>query len=376
MARTGPRRWWRRLAWLGLAAMVAYAGFTAYRVMTFYAFVKGGQLMSDGIFEYDAELGFAPHRGSHGTMMLPLPPDVPVRYDDERLRIADQPSPFDAVDAPTLLALGCSVTHGDACAVEDTFAFRAAAALGARPLNAGFPAYGLAQMLVRARDLIPRLRPTYVVVEYAPWLVTRATSELAPTFFGVRPQPYFVDGADGTVALHPPVFAPAGFGLPVAQYRATAVGVADFVSFAANVALPMLLHDDADQLRFRLRQGLGQVRPPAADRVRIVEQVYKEISRLSAQAGSRMIVFVVGMPRDQPAEDELAPLRRLDGVVVVEVWRALLERLPDREAGTFLRVYGHYRGDPPRLIDPHPNPLAHTIIAEEIVRALRAPTVH
>ena len=48
----------------------------------------------------------------------------------------------------------------------------------------------------------------------------------------------------------------------------------------------------------------------------------------------------------------------------------LLRRLPDRSPETYNRAYAHWRGDPPVQVDGHPNPAAHRIIAEEIVKAI------
>ena len=41
--------------------------------------------------------------------------------------------------------------------------------LGGTVLNAGKCAYGLSQMLILARRLIPRYRPDYVLVQFSPW---------------------------------------------------------------------------------------------------------------------------------------------------------------------------------------------------------------
>jgi hypothetical protein len=360
----------RGLLWLALVVVVGYGALTTYRAYQFYAYVKSGQpLMSNGVFEFDPELGFAPRRGSRGQMLLPLSTEVPVAYDHDRLRIPAASAA--AASRPLVLALGDSVTHADACTAEESYAYLIGRALGGRTLNAGFPAYGLAQMLLRGRELIPKYRPDYVIVEYAPWLVSRALSEFAPTAFGARPQPFFTEGSGGALHVEPPVFATTGFGYPAVEYRGTPSGCADFVSFVGRVAGPLFVGDDLRMLGFRVRRLLGHAPPPASDRERVVRSVYGELGALSEAAGSQMIVAIVGMPRDQPVGNEVAALKTLKDVPVVETWRALLERLPDPEGGTFLRTYAHYAGDPPVLIDPHPNAHAHAIMAEAIERAIQ-----
>jgi hypothetical protein len=45
--------------------------------------------------------------------------------------------------------------------------------------------------------------------------------------------------------------------------------------------------------------------------------------------------------------------------------------LAEKTDECYARQYKHWRGSPPTQIDHHPNPLAHSVIAEEIVRAIK-----
>src|SRR5207244_948791 len=132
---------------------------------------------------------------------------------------------------------------GDAVAAEEAWPFVAAQMLGGTAANAGVCGYGLAQMLLLAERLVPSVAPDYLVVQYSPWLATRAQSPLGPSRFGYLPTPYFFD-QDGTAQLQDPVFRTIVPDLVVDPYRASPRSLGDFVSFVATVALPLHLHDD------------------------------------------------------------------------------------------------------------------------------------
>ena len=87
-----------------------------------------------------------------------------------------------------------------------------------------------------------------------------------------------------------------------------------------------------------------------------------------------MIVVIAGKVS---AAATRAELEELDGVRVVDIdaalWRELNADRPGAGAATtddYLKAYGHWFGSPPKLVDWHPNPRAHAIIAREIVAAI------
>ncbi len=148
----------------------AYCLFLAFRAAKIYGLLKTPRVGVTGhVHRADPELGWSAVPGSQGALTFAVGPSVPLRYDDEAFR-----TPVGATrprQRPYVLALGCSFTHGDGCSAEDTFCDIVARRLGGTCLNAGQQAYGLSQMLILARRLIPRHRPEIVLVQYSSWLV-------------------------------------------------------------------------------------------------------------------------------------------------------------------------------------------------------------
>ena len=108
--------------------------------------------------------------------------------------------------------------------------------------------------------------------------------------------------------------------------------------------------------------------PRTAPEREIQAIAYAEMLRLCEAAGTRMVVVILDPPDKTvfaPAELDLPP-----EVPLVDTTPALYARLPSRDRDSYLRAYGHWKGDPPRLVDEHPNARAHAIIADEVLKVL------
>ena len=63
-------------------------GYTVFRTSQFYTYVKSDQRGWSGkVHGVHKELGFAPIPNSRGSEIMPLGPDVPMRYDKDGFRI-------------------------------------------------------------------------------------------------------------------------------------------------------------------------------------------------------------------------------------------------------------------------------------------------
>lgn len=306
------------------------------------------------IYQADPVLGFAPRPSARGTEVLPGV-EVPVRIDARGFRVPERdPAPVDP-SAPRILALGCSFTFGAACVAEEAYPHLVGAALGGRTFNGGVCSYGLAQMLLRGRALIPELRPRVVLLQVSQWLPERATRPYAPTYIGAMPSPYFAATPDGGLELRPPAFQPVTFDLP-------AMDAVDRgrLAFLLEVGAPLLLHDD----RRRLLAALT-MRAPAERLDLVVDEAYDELARLAHAHGARVVLVLLGVGDMYPRPR----VPSVPGAVFVDAEAALLDALPVRSDEAYRKAYMHWRDGV--LVDGHPNPAAHALIARSIVTALQ-----
>lgn len=342
------------------AGALAYTGVLVVLSERLYRYVTTSQRAVYGrISRPDPELGFAAVPGARGEEAFPAGPPVPIAIDEHGFRVPTTPAAV-AADAEALLALGCSFTFGVACAAEDTFAERVGRARGMRVHNAGGGGYGLVQMLRLARRHVPALRPQLVLAQFSPWLVTRARNDMAPSYFGRLPVPYFAATDGERLDIRGPVFRPKVLDLPIGDYRE---GGAGRLSFYAHCGFPLYLHDHWCLLAARLAGWPS----PELDREKVVRLCYGEIARLCADVNAEAVVVLLGP--DEPAL--VAQLRRIPGLVIVDAEAALRAAVTaEPERGDYWQRYGHWRGAPPQLVDTHPNAFAHERIAAAIRQRL------
>jgi hypothetical protein len=338
---------------------IGYLGFAVYRSTSLYSYIKSNQRSWKGkIHTADSELGFAPIADSRGEHIFPIGPSIPMRYDGNGFRI-----PVDQKDTlekprPLLLTLGCSFTYGDAAYAKDTWAYLTGHYLNGYSINAGVGSYGLCQMLILARRLIPLYKPEFVIVQYSPWLVSRAMNAFAPTYFGKLPAPFFYQSE--TLDIHPPVFQTKILDLPIDTYYTSPKSASDFISFFWCVGIPLLIHDDYNMVLYTLKRAFHYIPDPDANQDEVVRYVYGEIAKMADENRAKLVILVLGKNHQEiEASGHLFPPH----VIVVNAHKALLEALYVVNHENYMKRYAHWRGVPPRVVDTHPNEKAHQLIA-------------
>jgi hypothetical protein len=349
----------------------AYALSLVVRGLEVYNFLKGAHRGFKGkVHRADPELGFAAVPGGQGLHVFPVGPSLPMRYNVDGFRVPAFEPPASPRKRPFVMALGCSFTYGDACLAEDTYPFLVAQGMDGTALNAAKCAYGLSQMLILARRLIPQYRPDYVLVQFSPWLAGRGASGFARSTFGAVPVPYLTL-EEGRPLVQPPLFRARVFDLPFHRFDNDRRGWSEALPFFFTAAAPLFLHDDAQRLVCHARRLAGSrvqaARPDDAAEDTITRAVYREIVRIGRDNGAAVVLVRLS----HPLERHHLELKELYGEVVYVDAQAVLDAaVPQGDKDEYYRRFGHWRGAPARLVDTHPNPAAHRIIAREVLRRL------
>jgi hypothetical protein len=354
----------------------AYFIWVTYRSVRLYAQIKSaGRGWTAPINTRDPILGYRPLLNVSSIEMFPCGGRVPVYQDQEGFRAPAAGVQSSSGKRPFVLALGCSFTFATGCAAEEAFPFLVARGLNGTALNAGVEGYGLAQMLLRARELIPKHKPEYVLIEYAPWIVERSTGYAsAPEVYGRTPRPYFAVGQNGRCIVAPPAFATNYFDLDMSAYVEGKTRPIEFASFIFSVGLPLWSYSDLQLAVFSGKRILGLLPSPAADSGALINAAYSELGDLCRETGSRMVIVVLGSggvrPEDMPRE-HIKAFRALTSATLVDAYGALYAHLDPPTPEAYERIYEIWGCSPKRLIDRHPNPHAHKVIAESILKNLR-----
>lgn len=319
------------------------------------------------VHQSDPYLGYAAVPGSKGRQLLPGIPDVSVCYDEAGFRVPAGVTSASAGASPRILALGCSFTYGFGCRAEDAYPYRLAESIHASALNAAKPTYGLAHMVVQARQLVPIYKPRLVLVQYSKWLLPRARTQFQRSSYVKMTGPYFYHSPKGGLEIHEPVFEP--FDADLEAYSSGKPGIREFVSFACREGVPLRIHDDFGRAFVRIENAIGVVPIPCAagDRDAMIRATYGAIDKVCREAGAQMLIVVINsshVPYKLP--DCLLSL----GVPIVRADQALVDRLPEKTAQGHSKTYTHWQRDPPRRVDGHPNARAHGVIADCVKQAL------
>jgi len=335
----------------------------------YWADLKGNSAGWIGrVHRADNELGYVPIPQSAGAMVLSDGTSIPVFYDSRSFRSGSrdvlEPGPGPVPQPNYLLGLGCSFMFGFGVPVRSTFCHLTADKLGMIPLNAGRCSYGLAEMLILARQLIPQFKPEIVLVQYSPWLADRSQQRYGSTFFGLLPHPYFVEETGRGLRIHGPDFKTIIFNHDFGSFRLSDRNTCDLMNFTLSFGFPLLFHDLWHSSLIRLKESLGVVPQPSQDSLKIVSEVYRGIGSICKQFGCRMFIVVLGI--DNRVPDIPESFGKLN-VRIVNAQIELIDILRTDSNEEYARGYYHWGGKPPRVIDKHPNVRAHAIIAESVV---------
>jgi hypothetical protein len=185
-----------------------------------------------------------------------------------------------------------------------------------------------------------------------------------PSAIGVYPIPYFVERKDGSIGIQKPVFLCRGPGLPINRYILSGRTFEDFSRFLLNVGIPLIIHDDLNRLLFAVKKLSNRVPVPSQNTEKIERAVFSELDQLCISHHSKMVVVAIGNVLDKKHW-----LREFPNLILVDAEKEL-RRQVDFVPGRYQTRYGFTWGSPLRRQDPHPNPLAHRIIADEIMKTL------
>ena len=138
----------------------------------------------------------------------------------------------------------------------------------------------------------------------------------------------------------------------------------------ARLPIPPLGREDGDHNRGYAVALVGahQCHKTAAP-FAVPTREFRELAELSARHGATLVV--VGFRETDAIPQDLRAIEEIPGVIVAYPRDRLFAPLPERTREAYVKVYLHWAGSPPVLVDMHPNPRAHRLMAEEILERIR-----
>ncbi len=272
---------------IGVALVELALRVRAHEVFTFTNFLATRSLLKSAYpTAFDAELGWVPAPGYSG---VPNVFRTQVTILPDSLRANGQARP---IAGPVILAVGDSFTFGDQVSDRDSWPAQLERALEVPVMNGGVFGYGIDQSVLRARRLLPTVRPALLIVSLIDDDINRAELSRRTNV----EKPYFEVVAGRLVLRNSPV---------VRRERATTD------DFRRVIGYSLLAH----QLLSRLApdywfSGADGTKRAHHDGTRVACLLMKELEQLGRDHAARVLVL---------AQDELrrpSPLACLDGTGV------------------------------------------------------------
>ena len=336
------------------------------RVFPIYELAKERGEKVGKVYVNDDVLGYKQTPFSRGYRLLG-DKDIIIQHDDKGYRIPiGYQHPKEPVGA---LTLGCSVSYGDACWAENTFAYLLSKKTSTDYINASVSGNGLSQMVINAEKIIPEKHPKYAIVQYSSWLANRSMTYYQKFLGGKFPIPYFSDKG-----LEEPVFSPKGLSAPLGAFRYTPKNTWDFLKFYLRVS-PYVMYQDFQSLWVSFKASLGFVNKPSVDRDKVEEYGYDRIYQVCKKNNTKMILWTTGTGFSVPSK--LPPASVLNNPDIIKVYiDSLAMRLhPTTNLMDYQKIYGHWylpKGSKDSVFaDGHPNNYMHSLIADEIYKNMR-----
>lgn len=159
-----------------------------------YAVEASRPAPSEAQVTYDPTLGWTPIPGFSGTLL-----GKPISFTEEGTRGQNRGRP--PVTGSLIVAFGDSMTEGTAVGNDETWPAHLERLTGRRVLNAGVRGYGLDQIVLRAERMIPKIKPSTVVLAF----IADDISRTALSVREAKGKPYFVPEGEGLALRNVPV---------------------------------------------------------------------------------------------------------------------------------------------------------------------------
>jgi len=333
-----------------------------------YHYVKKPSSGWEGkLWQSDEKLGFRSVPNATGFETFPIGENVSIRFDKNGFRVPVSYDDTTEMKRPLFLFLGCSFTFGAACLAEESFPYLVSEETKGYSINAGLCGGGLAQMLLLSKDLIPLYKPDFVVVQYSPWLVQRATSMRVPSFWIANiPVPYVSRTKGGKDIISPRAFNSKTFDVNIDKFKKTKKGIKDYTCFLFEIGIPLYLYNGYYTVITILKKTFGIIPKPNKGLKDVEQFVYENIYEVCKQNNSKMIILNLGdIQYTQNSHKLIFPD---SNVIFAEADSLLLRGLNSPD--DYNKEYKHWylNGKGSVLKDPHPNQKAHKIITEAIAR--------
>lgn len=356
----------------GYAQSLVSRTYMVFKLLTNDSHEFIGQLrQKDTVYGYD-------HINNSRMIHVLYPGDtVPNFTDRDGFRVpASDTSKFNISGNVDVLFLGCSFTFGTFCLADSIFSNLASKELGLSYINAGVSGWGLAEMYLKAKELIPKYKPKYVVFQYSKWLPERAAGMYRTSAGFEMAKPYFEVLPSGGFDIRKTAYASDLYNLKRYPNLNKSIGSAIAFIFGSGVMREIFVREDVKKFSIWLERKLGRSNPVTATDEQMEDlsmQVYKELMAYARENHAEP--FILSIQNQHREIDDFYPkfMTPADSLIFIDGMKYHRKYLDSNTSASIKWDFIHWRnvnGDSVRM-DLHPNHFSHWMISRAIVDKLK-----
>jgi hypothetical protein len=247
--------------------------------------------------------------------------------------------------------------------------------LGLRYINAGVSGWGLAEIYLKAKELIPKYNPKFVVFQYSKWLPERAAGMYRTSAGFEMAKPYFEVLPSGRFEIRNSAYASDLYNLKKDPSLNRSLGSMFNFLFTSGVINKIFFHEDQKRFSIWVETKLGRLNPVRSTEKQMEDltiQAYKELIAFSRTNHSEPIILSLQTQHKEMEDFYPSFLTSTDTSMFIDGMKYHRKYLDSNPSASLKWDFIHWRyvnGDSVRL-DLHPNHFSHTLISKAIVEKL------
>jgi hypothetical protein len=220
------------------------------------------------------------------------------------------------------------------------------------------------------------VHPKYLVFQLAPWDLDRSTLAYMPigNLFSI-PTPYFTE-VNGIISIQNPYYLSEMWQYAsngkISEFMKRERSLSGFIEFTYKIYLPIKLHElcgEGTKIKNRIS---GKRTSVLVDKIRIETHVLQALVKLAKKNNTHLIFLLLGDGNNWYSQFVLRHrqfLKEHESILsIADAEGSLWNNLKSKDEKLYQKTYMHWAGNPPEIVDRHPNDYSHHIIANEILK--------
>lgn len=343
--------------------MMVTVSFYLFKSLKIYNFIKKDLIIhSIEAYESDSRMGLVAKKKSIGYIIFPGGDSIPIFTNEYGNRVGSTKLNDTINIKKKVLFLGDSFTFGDANFYENSFPYLISKKLNHQLINASMVGYSYVHYQIMLDSLITSHSPDLICIQISPYSSDRSISGYLNAYVKI-PTPFYYNKNNRTF-IHNPLYQSSIFDIfkknDINTYKSKKKSFLNFIKFTYHFSFPLFSHELINEIKSLDKKLKTKNRP---DNDLVLKIFIQHINSLNISKEQTVIFYNIGYEPNE-FEEIISNLKNeiKFNYVFANFEKELYTKINNNKSEYF-ENYGHWRGNPPKLVDEHYNELAHKIVS-------------